>query len=197
MGRYDWEDRGRSREKSGSGFLVGMTGVAALCVAGWVYISGDSENPEAPDPEMTLESRPFQSGSTEPVEQAMRPAVVHNKDERAETASFEKCGAQRYTCVVDGDTFWLKGEKIRIADIDTPEVSQPKCSDELALGLKATERLIALLNEGPFELVSADRDRDSFGRQLRVVQRDGRSLGSQLVSEGLAHDWNGGKQPWC
>ncbi len=31
----------------------------------------------------------------------------------------------RRTCVVDGDTIWLEGVKIRIADIDTPEISQP------------------------------------------------------------------------
>ena len=25
-----------------------------------------------------------------------------------------------YNCVVDGDTIWLKGQKIRVADIDAP-----------------------------------------------------------------------------
>jgi micrococcal nuclease len=44
----------------------------------------------------------------------------------------------RRTCVVDGDTFWLEGEKIRIADIDTPEISEPKCDAEYQLGMKAT-----------------------------------------------------------
>src|SRR3546814_7054959 len=50
----------------------------------------------------------------------------------AETSSprFELCGMTRRTCVVDGDTFWLEGEKIRIADIDTPEISEPKRSEE-------------------------------------------------------------------
>ena len=28
-------------------------------------------------------------------------------------------------CVVDGDTFWIDGTKIRIADIDTPETHGP------------------------------------------------------------------------
>lgn len=204
MGRYDWEDRGRGRKKSGWAFLVGMTGAAALGVFGWAYIAGNAENPEARKPEIASAIYPFQRGSaasasavSETIEQETRPSEGHSPDQRADMAGFEKCGAQRYTCVVDGDTFWLKGEKIRIADIDTPEVSQPKCSDELALGLKATERLIALLNEGPFDLVNVDRDRDSFGRKLRVVERNGKSVGSQLVSEGLAHPWNGGKQPWC
>lgn len=43
------------------------------------------------------------------------------------------CGqGQRVSCVVDGDTIWLRGEKIRVADIDTPEVSSPQCSSERA-----------------------------------------------------------------
>ncbi|HEV7435057.1 MAG TPA: hypothetical protein VGO22_09340, partial [Pseudorhizobium sp.] len=41
-------------------------------------------------------------------------------------AEFTVCSAgSRWNCVVDGDTFWLQGVKIRIADIDTPELSPP------------------------------------------------------------------------
>lgn len=104
----------------------------------------------------------------------------------------------RKTCVVDGDTFWLDGVKIRIADIDTPEISEPKCDSEYDLGMKATHRLRELLNEGPFELNSiGNRDEDRHGRKLRVVVRNGRSLGDQLVSEGLARTWSGRREPWC
>jgi len=35
----------------------------------------------------------------------------------------------RDNCVHDGDTVWLAGEKIRIADIDTPELNG-KCEHE-------------------------------------------------------------------
>lgn len=111
---------------------------------------------------------------------------------------FELCGMVRKTCVVDGDTFWLDGVKIRIADIDTPEISEPKCDSEYDLGMKATYRLRELLNEGPFELNSiGSRDEDRHGRKLRVVVRNGRSLGDQLVSEGLARTWSGRREPWC
>lgn len=107
-------------------------------------------------------------------------------------------GPVRVTCVVDGDTFWLEGEKVRIADIDTPEISQPQCESEAELGRRATVRLTELLNAGPFELQSiGDRDRDRYGRLLRVVTRNGRSLGDQLVREGLARTWTGRRQPWC
>jgi micrococcal nuclease len=111
-------------------------------------------------------------------------------------ATFALCApGPRHTCVVDGDTFWLAGEKIRIADIDTPEVSAPKCRAEYELGLKASHRLRELLNAGPFELTGTGVDRN--GRSLRVVTRGGRSIGDQLVREGLARTWTGRREPWC
>lgn len=100
-------------------------------------------------------------------------------------------------CVVDGDTFWFAGEKIRIADIDTPETHSPRCVDEARLGATATDRLQTLLNDGPFMLESADRDTDRYGRALRIVTRDGESVGGVLVGEGLARWYDSGRQPWC
>lgn len=114
------------------------------------------------------------------------------------SASFLVCGSgHRSTCVVDGDTFWLEGTKYRIADIDTPEVSNFGCPAEKALGDRATTRLAALLSAGPFALEPYERDEDRYGRKLRIVTRDGASLGAQLVSEGLAHTWGGPQREWC
>lgn len=104
----------------------------------------------------------------------------------------------RVDCIVDGDTFWIGGEKVRIADIDTPEISSPRCSAKLRRGEEAKRRLHALLNGGPIELRrSGFRDRDRYGRLLRTVWRDGRSVGDVLVDEGLAHRWAGFKRSWC
>lgn len=115
-----------------------------------------------------------------------------------ESASFAICGSgARTNCVIDGDTFWYRGEKIRIADINTPEVSSPECASEATLGAAATERLHALLNAGPFTLEPIDRDRDRYGRLLRTVTRDGESLGAVLVDEGLAEEWRGRRGSWC
>ena len=100
-------------------------------------------------------------------------------------------------CVVDGDTFWMAGEKIRIADIDTPETHPPRCAEEARLGAAATARLHALLNAGPVTLESIDRDTDRYGRKLRVVTRGGKSLGGVLVDEGLARWYGGGRRSWC
>ena len=96
----------------------------------------------------------------------------------------------RTTCVVDGDTFWLQGEKVRLADINAPETHSAGCPAEQTRGEAATRRLIALLNQGPFELVTD-------GRQLRVASRRGKSLGAQLVAEGLAEPWRGRRSDWC
>lgn len=119
--------------------------------------------------------------------------------EDAITARFAPCsGGHRQTCVVDGDTLWLDGSKIRLADINTPEVSQPGCASERALGQAATQRLIVLLNAGPFTLErQAGRDADRYGRLLRVAMRDGESLGQVLVAEGLAEEWQGRRSDWC
>ena len=98
--------------------------------------------------------------------------------------------------ITDGDTFRYRGDKIRIADIDAPEV-RGRCPYETQLAAQATDRMDALLHSGPFELRSVERDVDRYGRKLRVVVRNGRSLGDQLVTEGLARTWSGRREPWC
>lgn len=100
-------------------------------------------------------------------------------------------------CVVDGDTFYFGGEKVRVMDIDAPETHEPRCAEEAALGARATQRLQQLMNAGPFSLESGDRDVDRYGRALRVVTRGGNSIGEMLVTEGLARDWDGARHPWC
>lgn len=109
--------------------------------------------------------------------------------------SFPICGeGRRITCVVDGDTFWHNRIKYRLADIDAPEVSKPQCRAEARQGQAATYRLAALLNAGRFELHTQGADR--YGRTLVTVTRSGRSIGGQLVSEGLARRW-GDRRGWC
>jgi endonuclease YncB( thermonuclease family) len=100
-------------------------------------------------------------------------------------------------CVVDGDTFWNEGVKIRVADVDAPETRASRCAREADIGRRATLRLRQLLNVGPFELERAGRDKDHYGRKLRVVTRYGQSLGLVLVREGLARPSMGARQTWC
>lgn len=132
-------------------------------------------------------ARPTQDMVSDPVE----ARALYNR-------SFSFCSARPWmTCVIDGDTFMLDGTSIRIADIDAPEIHPARCAREDALGQAAKTRLLVLLNAGPFELGGTDRDRDHYGRKLRIVRRDGASFGEVLVREGLARRWDGRRHPWC
>lgn len=126
------------------------------------------------------------------------PASSLNIGGDRESARFARCGfGARAACVIDGDTFWYRGEKIRIADINTPETSTPRCDYEARLGERATRRLAELLNAGAFTLHPIDRETDQYGRTLRIVTRGGASLGQTLVAEGLAERWQGYRRDWC
>ncbi|WP_184104041.1 thermonuclease family protein [Sphingomonas yabuuchiae] len=138
------------------------------------------------------------SRSPPPVEADPAAPMAMVGEATSDGAKFTICHVGGGTnCVVDGDTAWIDGEKVRIADIDAPETHPPRCGSEAELGDRATRRLAELMNAGPFELRRSDRDVDFYGRRLRVLVRDGRSLGDQLVGEGLARPWEGRRRPWC
>ena len=124
---------------------------------------------------------------------------------QAPVQSHQSGGPARFTicrtgggtnCVVDGHTVWINGVKVRIADIDAPETHPPRCRREAVLGWRATLRLRELLNDGAFQIVAVERDRDRYGRSLRMIMRDGSSIGDRLVQEGLARAWDR-RRPWC
>lgn len=115
------------------------------------------------------------------------------------SSSFTPCGPGRGSaCVIDGDTFKLGDRKIRIIGIDAPELMAPQCSKEEALARKSANRLLELLNRGEFEMVAHRlQRRDRHGRDLMVIRRNGQSIGSALIDEGLAHRYIGSKTSWC
>jgi micrococcal nuclease len=103
-------------------------------------------------------------------------------------------GKVRVTCVVDGDTFWLDGEKIRLADIDAPE-SGGACQIEREIAAKASGRLAELLSSGT---ISIERQGvDHYKRTLGVVSVDGVKVAEVLIREGIARPWRGRKEQWC
>ncbi|WP_328598016.1 thermonuclease family protein [Croceibacterium salegens] len=95
--------------------------------------------------------------------------------------------------MVDGDAFWIAGEKVRVADIDAPEI-EGRCPYERQLAARARDMLLVLLNAGPFALRRSGADR--YGRTQAVVTRNGRSIGPRLVNEHLARKWGGRRQSW-
>lgn len=111
-------------------------------------------------------------------------------------AAIELCsGAVRVTCVVDGDTVWLDGEKIRLAGIDAPE-KDGSCAAERQLAARAAGRLVELLSAGGAPSVER-QGLDKYRRTLAALSVAGRDVGATLVDEGLARRWQGHKERWC
>jgi micrococcal nuclease len=125
--------------------------------------------------------------------------ITHWRGARVQPGGFTLCSrSNRTNCVVDGDTIHYDGVIIRIEGIDAPETHRFKCESERALGMRATRRLLDLVNAGPFDVVQKGRrDTDKYGRKLRDLERHGQSLGDTLIAEGLARRWDGARHSWC
>ena len=102
---------------------------------------------------------------------------------------------------IDGDTVEADGQRIRIANIDSPETRTAKCDAERRLGLVAKRRLAELLGGGDILLTPGDpqdgRVTDMHGRVLATLSVAGRDVGEILIEEGLARPWAGRREPWC
>ena len=113
-------------------------------------------------------------------------------------SAIERCGSgPRVTCVVDGDTIWLDGEKTRMQGYDTPEPITDICGGdfERQLARRASDRLIALLNGGNITIERFGQDR--YGRTLATIRANGIDVGDTLIAEGLARHWPDGPEFWC
>lgn len=105
--------------------------------------------------------------------------------------------------VHDGDTIRCGQERIRIADIDAPELpGSPRCEPaqvrnlaysrnpawcDYQRGEQARAALAAFLRTGP---VMIRRLRlDSYGRTIALVSVNGRDAGDVLRKAGLARRW--------
>jgi endonuclease YncB( thermonuclease family) len=136
---------------------------------------------------------------SKPADDAVAKAIVQTASlDQPVTVSFGYCGdGPHRNCVADGTTFWHNGVKIGLAGIDSAEIDRPACEAERQLGQSAKVRLLALLNAGPFTLQANASGADASGRALRTVERNGRSLSSILVQEGLARPAGTPSRAWC
>jgi len=86
--------------------------------------------------------------------------------------------------VNDGDTLTVStGEKVRLLQIDTPEISPAEC-----YGSEAHKALITLIRKSSITLESdsVSDDKDQFGRKLRYVKVGRVNLNLKLVEIGAA-----------
>ncbi|WP_062788598.1 thermonuclease family protein [Novosphingobium capsulatum] len=105
--------------------------------------------------------------------------------------------------VHDGDTIRCGVERVRLVNIDAPELAgSERCSPasrqrlaysrnpswcDYALGEQSRDALAALVAQGMTTLEPVGRDR--YGRLLARVLVNGRDAGAHLIGQGLARRW--------
>ncbi len=96
--------------------------------------------------------------------------------------------------VHDGDSFRCDGERIRILNIEAPELpGSPKCGSgrngwcDHRRGYQARDALSALFRTGRVGIERAGKDR--YGRTLARVTVNGQDAGEYLIGRGLARAW--------
>jgi endonuclease YncB( thermonuclease family) len=97
--------------------------------------------------------------------------------------------------VIDGDTFVIDGETVRIEGVDAPELHRAKCLAERMLAQQAKQALTGILDRCP---VSLDRHgRDRYGRTVARVTACGRDVGTALMVGQVAAPWEHHAVDWC
>jgi micrococcal nuclease len=98
--------------------------------------------------------------------------------------------------VHDGDTVRCQKERIRIENIDAPELrGSPSCRREkrkthwcdYKLGIRSRDALKAFVAGKQVRIDRTGRDR--YGRSLARLSVNGQDAGAYLISRGLARPW--------
>ena len=102
----------------------------------------------------------------------------------------------------DGDTCYamIDGNKakIRLLELDTPEISKPKCEAELELSLEARDYLNNLIANASLVEIKTEYEKDYFGRTLAHLIIDGEDASAKIRNNNLGVIYErGNKQDWC
>ena len=118
-------------------------------------------------------------------------------------------GVQLLECY-DGDTctydvprsdpilglFVHKQIKVRVINIDTPEMQRVACPAEKDLAIRARDRMVQL-QEDALRVDLYATGNDTYSRVLAFIVVDGLDAGEILIAEGLARPWAGRRESWC
>lgn len=133
----------------------------------------------------------------------------------AETLRHETVEGDRIV-VIDGDTLALPcrradctgPERIRLLNIDAPEIRSPACAAEEDLGWRAKEALARLLRGRAVAIhrceAGSGRCVDRYGRTLATLTTETGDVGQALIASGHALPWAPGAEAkagrqsiWC
>tara|TARA_B100000401_G_scaffold429045_1_gene362272 strand:- start:697 stop:1098 length:402 start_codon:yes stop_codon:yes gene_type:complete len=102
----------------------------------------------------------------------------------------------------DGDTCYVtyqgKKDKVRLLELDTPEISNPQCEREYMLGIEARDYINNLILNGKKIEFETEYNRDFFDRILSHIIVDGENVSKKMISNrlGVVYDKNN-KKDWC
>ena len=109
----------------------------------------------------------------------------------------------------DGDTCYVEIDgkirdkngnllKIRLLELDTPEISHPKCEKEYTHGIEARNYINKYILDGEKIEFETEYNRDFFDRILAYIIVDGENVSKIMVLNGLGvvYDKNN-KKDWC
>lgn len=107
--------------------------------------------------------------------------------------------------VIDGDTVRYDQESIRLMGFNTPETRGAECESERVMGYEAKQRLRDMIDAASVIVLDykmrrdGDRTRDRYQRLLAILTVDGVDVGTVLIAEGLAEEYNGRgrRRDWC
>ena len=102
----------------------------------------------------------------------------------------------------DGDTCYVTVDgantKIRLLELDTPEISKPKCEQELEWGLRARDFINNRIENAQAIEFKTNFELDWFGRTLSYLIIDGEDISAELVRNNLGVVYKKGfKVDWC
>lgn len=100
--------------------------------------------------------------------------------------------------VIDGDTLRLGRERLRIENLDAPDIgAHARCDLERARGNAARAYAQRLVSRTIwFEIVPTGR-RDRYGRLVVRVLFDGQDFGNAMIEAGHGRAWRGRSSDWC
>lgn len=102
--------------------------------------------------------------------------------------------------VVDGDTLARGSVRLRLLDLDAPELGQrARCADERRRGEAARRYAVQLLRSAPpsaVVVVPSGRS-DRYRRPLVRVTIAGQDFASAMITAGHARPWRGRSSNWC